>query len=298
MVAIILAGCGKNSNIITEGRLDMVARKDSFFETTRFIMTKEEKNIYRHLIDEEDKKAFIRDFWEKRDPTPSTEENENRIEYNRRIEFANKWFNDRPDGNGWDTERGHLLLQLGIPDHREQHISTVQGTTWQVKTDTWLYYRWRLRLFFADRNGYGQYKLTYWPEELLDALDRARNVLDFGDENVSNGAFNFKTKFIKKKNTIQIKIPVKAIDFEEQGENVSTSFHIRINVYRDYKKIDTLEKENPITRPKEEVLKAKHIGIPIPYTPPGKGKYYLEVIIKDPIKSYRYRDFLQFKVKG
>ncbi|MCP5048489.1 MAG: hypothetical protein GY940_15070, partial [bacterium] len=59
---------------------------------------------------------------------------------------------------------------------------------------------------------------------------------------------------------------------------------------------DSLEKEKQLAGSKEEVLKLKYLDISIPYTPPGKGKYYLEVIVKDLARSIRYQKFHKFKI--
>ena len=65
---------------------------ESFYEKTRLIMVDEEKKIYKSLPDSASRREFIREFWKIRDPDPSTEENENKIEFERRIAFANEWF--------------------------------------------------------------------------------------------------------------------------------------------------------------------------------------------------------------
>ncbi|MCJ7681025.1 MAG: GWxTD domain-containing protein, partial [Candidatus Aminicenantes bacterium] len=101
---------------------------DSFYEKAQIIMTKEERTVYRNLPDRESKAAFIEDFWTTRDPDPGTEENENKIAFEERIEYANTWFGlhnthrGRPPGErggesrGWDTDRGNIYILLGPPD--------------------------------------------------------------------------------------------------------------------------------------------------------------------------------------
>jgi GWxTD domain-containing protein len=294
LLTVFLGGCSAKSKM--KIKMDRQAMKDSFFETTRFIMTKEEKNIYRHLMDKNAKKRFREEFWEKRDPSPETEENENKLEYQRRIEFANKWFNDRPDGRGFDTERGHLLLQLGYPDQRETRITTERGTTRTIKIDFWYYYRYDLFLQFIDRRASGQYRLRNWPPNLLYALDRAMMTMDLGAKDALNRSFNFKAKFKAASNTIDIKIPVKNIDFEDSGDTVKASFHVRIYIYRDYNKIHTIEKDQLLNQSKDEILKLKYITFAIPYTPTEKGKYLLEVVIRDPVSSFNFRNFAKFKM--
>ena len=67
---------------------------ESFFEKARLIMTKEEIEIYKQLPDLKSKEEFIDEFWKKRDPFPETPENENKIEFERRIAYANRWFRE------------------------------------------------------------------------------------------------------------------------------------------------------------------------------------------------------------
>ncbi len=82
-------------------------------------MTGEEIQIYKHLADRKAREEFIEEFWQKRDPLPDTPENEARVEFDRRIAYANRWFKEnRAAGRGWDTPRGRILIQLGEPDNR------------------------------------------------------------------------------------------------------------------------------------------------------------------------------------
>jgi hypothetical protein len=67
---------------------------ESFFEKTSLIMTKEEIEIYKHIPDKESKEEFIGEFWQIRDPDLGTEGNENKIEFERRIEYTNRSRND------------------------------------------------------------------------------------------------------------------------------------------------------------------------------------------------------------
>lgn len=293
LLALLMAGCGKSARV--EMSLDKSARNDPFFETTRFIMTKEERSIYRHLVDVDARKQFQREFWEKRDPTPETEVNENKIQYQKRIEFANKWFRDRPDGRGFDTERGHLLLQLGFPDHRDHRVTTPSGSTMTVKIDYWYYYQYDLVLRFIDWRANGQFKLRGWPDNLLYALDRALASMDLGKDAL-NKTFNFKVKFDPSANSFEIRLPVKQLDFEDSGDSVKTSFHVRLYVYHNLKKIKAIEKDHLFSSSKDNLIKQKYISLTIPYTPVEKGKYLVEIVIRDPVSQYSYRNFTKFKI--
>ncbi|UCH95670.1 MAG: GWxTD domain-containing protein, partial [Candidatus Aminicenantes bacterium] len=126
MLLTMACGPGTRESIETEppdstsvSQIPKELYKDSFFEKARFIMTKQEIEIYKHLPDKAGKEQFIEEFWKKRDPNPETEENESREEFEERITYANKWFKEHSKDRGWDTQRGRILLQLGFPDRRE-----------------------------------------------------------------------------------------------------------------------------------------------------------------------------------
>lgn len=269
--------------------------EDLFFQMTRFIMTKEEIKIYRYLPDEPARQEFIREFWAKRNPIPDQEENPCKIEYERRIEYANKWFKDRPDGRGWDTERGHLLLQLGIPTERRRSVTTMFGTTWTVIIDEWYYADYNLYLYFADTRGQGKFELQNWPDELLDALDNALLALDINNPEAIKNSFTFSAKYHKKKQAIEITIPIKHIEFEEKENQVVAIFAVYVTVFRDYRKVAVLEKEETIKHDKTTALSLKQVSIMLPYVPTEKGSYLLEVILKEQNRGIRYRTFCHFK---
>ena len=100
----------------------------TFFEKIRLIMIDDEIEIYKQLPDEQSKEEFIEEFWRIRDPNPGTVENEYKIEFEERIEYANKWFGsgdpfkgkEAYDGHeryrGWNTDRGRIYIILGPPD--------------------------------------------------------------------------------------------------------------------------------------------------------------------------------------
>ena len=275
--------------------------EDSFFETTRFIMIKAEIEIYKHLAGKEEREEFIEDFWKKRDPTPDTEENENREEYRKRIEFANRWFHEGIKGRGWDSERGRLLLHLGFPTERRfgEYSDTDRygrlRTTKRIPMEVWYYYEYRLRLVFADYTGLGKLTLTRIPSNLLFAMDAAKFSLNLRKRVDLESAFKFETKF--KANHINIKIPTKNVSFEEKDEKMTSKFGITAYVYRNGKKIDEIKVEKNLEMNKNEILKLKHIQFDIPYEPGQKGKYLFEVIVEEIYSSSKYRSFCKYKHK-
>lgn len=288
-LAVLVAGCGGRGEGVRTEPAD-----DPFFDVTRFIMTKMEKEIYKHLPDQEAKEAFIDEFWLKRDPSPGTEVNENRLEYEKRIEFANRWFKEKPNGNGWDSDRGRILLLLGFPDFRDVRVTTASGSTRQISLEVWKYYYYDVVIQFVDERGLGQFNLTHWPAGLHSAMDRAGFVLDLADKKSYEKAFRFKVRY--KDGHIVLAVPVEKIQFEEKDGKMEARFEIEVFVYRDFKKIEHIEPtEEIVSKTKEAILKRKNIEIKVPYPLSQKGKYSFDVILKDQFADARYRNTCNFK---
>ena len=61
-------------------------------EDVVWIITDEERAAFRQLSNDEERDNFIEAFWQRRDPTPDTEENEYKEEHYQRIAYANEHF--------------------------------------------------------------------------------------------------------------------------------------------------------------------------------------------------------------
>ena len=61
-------------------------------EDVVYIISDEERKAFKQLSNDEERDQFIEAFWQRRDPTPDTEENEFKEEHYRRIEYANEHF--------------------------------------------------------------------------------------------------------------------------------------------------------------------------------------------------------------
>src|SRR6516225_2784788 len=99
-------------------------------EDVVYIISDEERKAFKQLSNDEERDQFIEAFWQRRDPTPDTEENEFKEEHYRRIAYANEHF---PAGiPGWKTDRGRMYIMYGPPDEIESHPS---GGTYQRPID-------------------------------------------------------------------------------------------------------------------------------------------------------------------
>ena len=116
-------------------------------EDVVYIISDEEKKAFKQLSNDEERDQFIEAFWQRRDPTPDTEENEFKEEHYRRIEYANEHF--AAGIPGWKTDRGRIYIMWGPADEVESHPS---GGTYERpmeegggQTSTYPFEDWRYR---------------------------------------------------------------------------------------------------------------------------------------------------------
>src|SRR5579862_5650843 len=116
-------------------------------EDVAYIITDEERAAFKQLSNDEERDNFIEAFWQRRDPTPDTEENEYKEEHYRRIEYANEHF--AAGIPGWKSDRGRIYIMYGPPDEIDSHPS---GGTYERpmeegggETSTFPFEDWRYR---------------------------------------------------------------------------------------------------------------------------------------------------------
>jgi GWxTD domain-containing protein len=90
-------------------------------EDVRWIITDEEQKAFKLLSNDEERDQFIEAFWQRRDPTPDTIENEFKEEHYRRMAYANEHF--AAGIPGWKSDRGRMYIMYGPPDEIESHPS-------------------------------------------------------------------------------------------------------------------------------------------------------------------------------
>jgi len=90
-------------------------------EDVSYIITDEERAAFKQLSNDEERDNFIEAFWQRRDPTPDTEENEFKEEHYQRIAYANEHF--AAGVPGWRTDRGRIYIVFGKPDEIDSHPS-------------------------------------------------------------------------------------------------------------------------------------------------------------------------------
>ena len=90
-------------------------------EEVVYIISNVEKDAFKSLMTEEERDKFIGAFWDWRDPTPGTKENEFKEEHYKRIAFANRKYGRDTAKPGWKTDRGRFHVLLGEPRFRSEY---------------------------------------------------------------------------------------------------------------------------------------------------------------------------------
>jgi GWxTD domain-containing protein len=141
-------------------------------EDVRWIITDEELSAFKKLTTNAERDTFIEGFWQRRDPTPDTAENEYKEEHYRRIAYANEHY--AAGMPGWRTDRGRIYIMYGPPTSIDSHP---MGGPYQRsaeegggQTETFPFEVWRYRYLegigqeieieFVDDCGCGAYEMT------------------------------------------------------------------------------------------------------------------------------------------
>ena len=152
-----------------------------------YIISDQETKAFRSLSNDEERDAFIEQFWLRRNPDPDSPDNEFREEHYRRITYANEHF--AAGKPGWKTDRGHIYISFGKPDSIDSHPSGGNyqrpqdeggGQTSTFPFETW-HYRYlegigeNIDLEFVDTCQCGDYHFTIDRGE-KDALSHVPNA--------------------------------------------------------------------------------------------------------------------------
>lgn len=178
----------------------------------KWIMTDEEAAAWRALTSGAERAEFVERFWEARNPKPGSEDNPARTEFDRRIAFADAYFQLDEEKRGSLTDPGMVFVLLGPPtrtgrkpiqtgeDPSESAGMSVEGKWWMSATNSvhvdgprapnpsdsfreiWHYQRealpkrvsiYQLDVVFITKTGHGRFVLQRGPA-ILSALNAAR----------------------------------------------------------------------------------------------------------------------------
>ncbi len=113
-------------------------------EEVVYIISENERDVFRSLRTDAERENFIKMFWKRRDPTPETPINEFREEHYRRIAFANDTYFEGKAG--WRSDRGRVYIMFGPPDFFETNPGGGRGfllgtnaPTAEFPSEVWTY---------------------------------------------------------------------------------------------------------------------------------------------------------------
>jgi len=313
LVLLWAASCSTSPGVKVAEDPDM---KD-FYEKARLIMTGEESKIWKSLPDNASREEFIEEFWKIRDPDPATDENEAKLEFEERILYANMWFgsfnprrglesqgeDEEKSRTGWNEERGRIYIALGPPDviyfqAGEDETVSHDGSRMRPKAEEWtaeqwIYDRYRAYVVFT-KSGSGSWRMATYDPHFLEVLDWAKLnwvSADFTEE--IKRRFRFKSEFSAA--GFRITVPVSRISF---GEDLRAEFGIKINVYLNRAKVDTIEETKVLRETEEELLEKKNLEFEVAYRTDKKGDYLFDIIVQDNLAPgpSKYRSFLKRRV--
>lgn len=119
----------------------------------RWIASPDEFDFIQSAKTEKEKRYRFDDFWNSKDPTPSTIRNEAFEEYFRRVQYADEKFKSYSDG--WLSDMGMVFIIFGPPNQIEDSGYGMNRQRYQK----WIYYNNR-EFLFLDNSGIGDFRLV------------------------------------------------------------------------------------------------------------------------------------------
>jgi GWxTD domain-containing protein len=145
-----------------------------------YIISDEERAVFKKLSTDDERDAFIEQFWLRRDPDPRTAANEFKEEHYRRIAYTNERFASGIEG--WATDRGRIYIAFGPPTSIEDHGGGLYRRRFEEGgnfTSTYAFQRWfynhipgigsGIEIEFVDASQTGEYRMAMRSSE-KDAL--------------------------------------------------------------------------------------------------------------------------------
>ncbi len=139
--------------VLTEDELDEA------FNSARYLASYNEVEKWNKLTNLDGKRTLLYDFWKNRDPDPETPENELKIEYYKRVDFANKNFKNLMQKKGWKADQGRVYILYGSPSEIERFPNEQETKPYEV----WRYNELEggVQFVFVDYSGYNEYRLIH-----------------------------------------------------------------------------------------------------------------------------------------
>ncbi len=294
-LSLVLAACGGGPRGSAKPVLDPESQK--FFDTARLIMSSEESDIFTHLPDAAARREFVTDFWAKRDPNPDSPDNEFKLAFESRVEYANKRF--REGGPGYNTDRGRIYIFMGPPDKTEEMFSQ-QDPEIRGQVLWWIYYGYELGIEFVDERGSGQFRIRRYTGDFFEAMDLMKLGQGVGADGIfRRNAVKFKAHYDEAKGEITVSLPADSVAFRDGERGVQADMEFVIDIYEDQgaRKDVSLRETRTYVTTDAELLELKEISFTFARRLP-RGTNYADIIIKGAAGTTgKVRKLFRMKVK-
>lgn len=283
-----------------------------WFNRVSYIITKKESKIFLELPDSE-KEQFKEEFWERRDPDPSTKINEFKVEYYERMERADEIFISEGIP-GYKTDRGRIYILFGPPMNKLTDYVGSNG----VCREIWYY--GAFPVVFVDNACTGKYRLvTYnlspiremnleYMQALSKAQDAAQQTIQ---KEVRYFDFNWTVEKLMVQNNrveaeIHITIPYVNIWLRQNDDLLETSLLVRLELIDSNQQyIWEYEKSFPIQISLDNIedFEDKNFQIDIPMVITEKvenlreGTNKLFITLKNTTGEAEQKKMLDFNIK-
>jgi len=164
LTAILAPGItlqARESKSIREKIKNLEHKYKEWLDLTSYIITPLEKETFFKLTNNRDRDAFIVLFWNLRDPTDGTPDNEFKDEHIKRFTHANRYFGFGTPIPGWKTDRGKFYILLGPPVAENEIFKSglYPVLIWDYYGGTHNGLPTMFNIVFYKRRGAGDYKL-------------------------------------------------------------------------------------------------------------------------------------------
>jgi len=207
---------------------DLPPDDKQFLSEVRYLISKKEKELFLNTPAAE-REAFIAEFWKKRDPDPTTEENEYRDEYYNRIEQSNRLFREGNSKSGWLTDRGRVYVLLGPPERR---LTYPMGYDMYSRPSEVWYYGY-FPIVFIDDSFVGVYKLEPLSVQQISMLNsfqmQLKPKVDVSGREVFDFLMRIEAK-AEKGASLLLQLPHKVIRLTQNRETGAYETQLRVSL--------------------------------------------------------------------
>lgn len=113
---------------------------EQVFDWSYVLVASREEWAALDTLEGEARDRFLGVFWKRRDPTPTTPENEFRTQFEERVDYSLLHFAVRSEPEPWDR-RGEIYIRFGPPDD-------LVDSTFDAYYEKWYYFQLNLKFMF------------------------------------------------------------------------------------------------------------------------------------------------------